>query len=219
MDYQWDFTFVLNSIPWLLTGVLNTLKLSAVALFFGLLIGLIVGIGRTSKTLLVRFPATCYVEFFRNIPGLVQLVWFFYVIPVLTGWQGSAWLSATVSLSLYTGAYCAEIYRAGIESVERGQWEAARALGFRHVGQLRYIVLPIGIRRMLPAFGNRAIELVKATTLASAIAYGELLYTTKLIAEDQLRPLEAYTTATILFTALLLPVSYLMIRLERRGGG
>ncbi|MGE0154771.1 MAG: ABC transporter permease subunit, partial [Reyranellaceae bacterium] len=84
MDYQWDFTFVLNSIPWLLTGVLNTLKLSAVALFFGLLIGLIVGIGRTSKTLLVRFPATCYVEFFRYIPGLVQLVWCFFVIPVLT---------------------------------------------------------------------------------------------------------------------------------------
>ncbi len=216
MGYQWDFAFLWTLWPYLLVGLAGTAKLWAVALCSGLVIGLAVGIFRTAPSRILRGIGTVYVEAIRNTPGLIQLIWFYYAIPMVTGWQASAWLAAAVSLSVYTGAYSAEIYRAGIGSIERGQWEAARALGFGYVAQMRYVVLPQALMRMIPAFGNRAIELAKATTLASTIAFGELLYTAKVIAEDQMRPLETYTAVTVIFTAILLPVSYACVWLERR---
>lgn len=218
MTYQWDFGFLVHLGPLLLKGLENTAKLWLVSLCCGLAIGLVMGIFRTSPSRLLRAIGTFYVEAIRNTPGLVQLIWVFYALPILTGMQSSPWVAATVSLSLYTGAYSAEIYRAGIASIELGQWEAARALGLGYVDQMRYVVLPQALMRMIPAFGNRAIELAKATTLASTIAFGELLYTAKTIAEDQLRPLETYTAVTLLFTVVLLPVSYAMIQLEKRLG-
>lgn len=219
MAYEWDFAFLWVLWPHLLAGLAGTAKLWAVALTWGLVIGLVVGIFRTAPSRILRGIGTVYVEAIRNTPGLIQLIWFYYAIPMATGWQASAWLAAVVSLSIYTGAYSAEIYRAGIASIERGQWEAARAIGFGFGAQMRYIVLPQALMRMIPAFGNRAIELAKATTLASTIAFGELLYTAKVIAEDQMRPLETYTAVTVIFTAILLPVSYACVWLERRLAG
>ncbi|MCA3705028.1 MAG: amino acid ABC transporter permease [Methylobacterium sp.] len=216
MAYEWDFTFLWVLWPHLLAGLAGTAKLWAVALSCGLMIGLVIGIFRTAPSRILRGIGTIYVEAIRNTPGLIQLIWFYYAIPMVTGWQASAWLAATVSLSIYAGAYSAEIYRAGIASIERGQWEAARAIGFGFGAQMRYIVLPQALMRMIPAFGNRAIELAKATTLASTIAFGELLYTAKVIAEDQMRPLETYTAVTVIFTAILLPVSYACVWLEHR---
>ncbi|MFO1079184.1 MAG: amino acid ABC transporter permease [Reyranellaceae bacterium] len=216
MPYVWDFGFLVQLGPLLFKGLENTAKLWAVALVCGLAIGLVVGLCRTSPSRLLRGFGTVYVETIRNTPGLVQLIWFYFALPILTGMQSSAWVAASVSLSIYTGAYSAEIYRAGIVSVEAGQWEAARALGFGWRDQMRYVVLPQALIRMIPAFGNRAIELAKATTLASTIAFGELLYTAKTIAEDQMRPLETYTAVTVIFTAILLPVSYFFVWLERR---
>jgi len=216
MSYQWDFAFLWALGPLLIGGLVNTAKLWAVAFTFGLAIGLVMGILRTAHSRLLRALGTVYVEAIRNTPGLIQLMWFYFAIPILTGWQSSAWLASCVSLSLYTGAYAAEIYRAGIASVELGQWEAARAIGLRYRDQMRYVVLPQAIMRMVPAFGNRAIELAKATTLASTIAFGELLHTAKIIAEDQFRPLETFTAVSVLFTMVLLPVSYACIWLERR---
>ena len=216
MTYHWDFAFLLQVVPVLLKGLENTAKLWAVALFCGLVIGLVMGVFRTAPSIVLRAIGTFYVETIRNTPGLVQLIWIFYALPILTGLQSSPWIAATVSLSLYTGAYSAEIFRAGIASIELGQWEAARALGFRYVDQMRYVVLPQALMRIIPAFGNRAIELAKATTLASTIAFGELLYTAKTIAEDQYRPLETYTAVTLIFTLVLLPVSYGIVRLEKR---
>jgi polar amino acid transport system permease protein len=216
MKYQWEFDFLWNSRWLLLLGLTNTLKLAVVSLAAGLMIGLITGIGRVSTSRFVRGIAGAYTEFFRNIPAIVLIFWFYYAIPVFTGWQATAWMTSIVALSLYTGAYCGEIYRAGIESVEKGQWEAARALGFDRAKQFRYIIVPQAIARMVPAFTNRSIELVKTTTLASSISLAETLYTAKLLAEDQLRPLEAYTAAALIFTSIILPLSYLAFRLERR---
>jgi len=125
MSYQWDFSFVARGWPLLLQGLIGTMQLSAVALVAGLLIGLVVGVGRTARIGPVRWAATAYVEIFRNTPILVQLLWVFYVLPILTGWQSPRFLAAATAPAIYTGAYAAEIYRAGIESVERGQWEAA----------------------------------------------------------------------------------------------
>lgn len=216
MDYRWDFSFLLTHHHVLLLGLLQTLKLAAVALTGGLLIGLPVGIGRMSRARIPRWLASCYVEIFRNTPNLIQLFFIFYVVPVLTGIQSNAFLAASLSLSLYTGAHAAEIYRAGIESIERGQTEAAKALGFNFIGQMRYFILPQAIKRMVPAFTNRSIELIKATALASMIAYGELVYQAKLLATQEFRPLESLTAVAVMYSLILLPLSYFAIRLERR---
>lgn len=216
MPYHWDFDFLWNA-RWLLAlGVVNTLKLAVSSLVAGLAIGLFAGIGRVSTSPLVRAVAGAYTEFFRNVPAIVLIFWFYYATPVLTGWQTNAWTTSILALSLYTGAYCAEIYRAGIESIDKGQWEAARALGFDRAKQFRYIIVPQAVSRMIPAFTNRAIELIKTTTLASTVSLAETLYTAKLLAEDQLRPLEAYTAAALIFTAIVLPLTYLAFRLERK---
>ena len=137
--------------------------------------------------------ATAYVELFRNTPALIQLLWFYYALPVLTGYQTGPFTAAAVALSLYMGAYSAEIYRSGIESIEHGQWEAGRAIGLTTRQVLARVVLPQAIRRMVPAFTNQAIELVKTTAIASFIAYGELLYHGKLLADIEFRPIEAFT--------------------------
>lgn len=216
MKYTWDFSIVIIYYPILLSGLLNTIKLSAVCFVAGLFLGLFFGILRTMPSRALKFAGAFYVEIFRNVPSLILLIWFYYAIPAATGWQLSIWMAATVALSVYSGAYSAEIYRTGIEAVDRGQWEAARALGFGYFWQMRYIVLPQAIPKMIPAFTNRGIELVKATTLASTLAYPDLLYQARVIGESAYRPLEAYTVVAALFTALLLPLTYFALWLEKK---
>ena len=203
MQYHWDFSFFLAHGDLILDGLANTLKLAATTLFLGLLIGVVVGIARTSRSAKWRLIGTCYVEVFRNIPAMVLIFWFFFAVPILTGIQNDRFLCAAAALTVYAGAYLAEIYRSGINSIERGQWEAARALGFGRMQQLRYIVLPQAVKRMIPAFTNEAIEIVKMTAIAATIAYTELLYDAKLLSDMEYRPVEAYTGIAAIFIGML----------------
>jgi len=203
MNYHWDFSFFLAHTDLILQGLANTLKLAATTLGFGLLIGVVIGVGRTSRSMVWRMLATCYVEVFRNIPAMVLVFWFYFAVPILTGIQNDRFLCAALALTVYAGAYLAEIYRSGIQSIERGQWEAARALGFNRLQQLRYIVLPQAVKRMIPAFTNEAIEIVKLTAIAATIAYAELLYDAKLLSDMEYRPVEAYTGIAVVFLGML----------------
>lgn len=175
MTYQWNFSSIVRYRHLLYEGLIGTLQLGAVSLASALLIGILIGLARTSHPRPLRLFAGVYVGFFRNIPFLVQLFWFFYAIPVLTGIQAKPFFASWFALSLYGGAYFGEIYRAGIQSVEKGQWEAARAIGLGYRDLMRDVVLPQAIRRMIPPLTTQAIELVKLTTVASTIAYFELL--------------------------------------------
>jgi polar amino acid transport system permease protein len=216
VTYRWDFGFVVKNTHLLMSGILGTLELALVALGCGLVIGLVVGIGRSARApRAARFSASCYVELFRNTPALIQLLWFYYALPVLTGYQIRPFTAAAVALSLYMGAYCAEIYRSGIESIDRGQWEAGRAIGLTTWQVLRQVVLPQAVRRMVPAFTNQAIELVKTTAIASFIAYGELLYQGKLLADIEFRPIEAFTVVAFVYIGMLVLLTAASARLER----
>ena len=168
--YQPDFTDILLNVDLLARGAWITIALWAIAFTFGLAVGLGLGLVRSSGNRWLSLPAAAYVEVFRNTPVLVQLVWFYYAFPVLTGWQMSGFTAAALGLALNTSAYCAEIYRGGIASIARGQWEAGRALGMGWSRLMRRIILPQAIRRMVPAFTNRGIELGKMTAIASVIA-------------------------------------------------
>jgi polar amino acid transport system permease protein len=214
--HQWDFASVLANSDALLAGALGTLRIFAICLVAGLSFGLVVGLGRYSQRRVFYWPATAFVEFFRNTPVLVQILWFYYALPILLPFQIGPMTAAALGISLNSAAFSAEIYRGGIESIDRGQAEAARALGMTPAQAMRRIVLPQALRRMLPALTNRGIEIFKMTTLASAIAYVELLQQAKLIASLNFNPIEAYTAVAVIFFVFLWPLVQLTYVLERR---
>lgn len=216
MGYAWDFSSVLRYKHVLIEGLLGTLTLAALAVATAMVVGIIVALCRISSTRLLAWPAAAIIAFFRNIPYIVQLFWFFYAVPVIFGVQASPFLAAYVSLSLYGGAYFAEIYRAGIRSLDRGQWEGAKAIGLPMGGVMRHVILPQALRRTVPALTTQTIEMVKLTTVASSVAYFDVLYAGKLIADQDFRPIEAYTSVAILLIGALLILSWAASRLETR---
>ena len=179
-------------------------------------IGLLVGLARYSRNRWLYWPATGFVEFFRNTPVLVQILWFYFALPMLVPFSIDPLAAAALGISLNSAAFSAEIYRGGIQSIDRGQWDGARALGMSYFQAMRRIVLPQALKRMTPALTNRAIEIFKMSTLASAVAYVELLQQGRLIASLNFNPIEAYTAIAILFFACLWPLVRLTYALERR---
>ena len=164
MVYHWDFFFLQRYAPLLWKGVLVTLAYTAGTILLGLAIGLLVGLGRLSRSKIVTIPLVGFIEAFRCTPLLVQMVWFYYALPVLLGIQIPATTAAVMTLSLYTAAFYAEIFRGGIVSIEQGQWDAARALGLSAWPMMRKVILPQAIRRMIPPFVNQSITQLKNTS-------------------------------------------------------
>jgi polar amino acid transport system permease protein len=212
----WDFASVLANRDALLVGALGTLRLFAICLVTGLSLGLLVGLGRYSRRRLFSWPAAAFVEFFRNTPVLVQILWFYFALPILAPFAISPLAAAALGIALNSAAFSAEIYRAGIQSIDRGQWDGARALGMGWGQAMRRIILPQALKRMTPALTNRAIEIFKMSTLASAVAYVELLQQGKLIASLNYNPIEAYTTVAVIFFVFLWPMVQFTYLLERR---
>lgn len=219
MNHAWDFAAILANWQVLWVGLQGTLIVFATTVTLGLGGGLPVGVCRHAKNPLLRLPSMAFVEVFRNTPVLVQIIWFYYAFPILTGIEVNPFLAATLGISLNTMAFSAEIYRAGIQSVEPGQWEAGKALGMAYRQTLRRIILPVAIKRILPALTNRGIEVFKMSTLASVVAYVETLNQAKLIADLNFNPIESYTTVALIFFAVLYPVvqgTYILERMLRK---
>jgi polar amino acid transport system permease protein len=216
MVYHWDFYFLERYLPLLWKGVLVTLAYTVGTIFLGLVIGLLVGLGRLSKSKLINIPLIGFIEAFRCTPLLVQIVWFYYALPVLLGIQIPATAAAVMTLSFYTAAFYAEIFRGGIVSIEQGQWDAGRALGLGPWHMMRKVILPQAIRRMIPPFVNQSITQLKNTSLVSTIAVPDLLYQGTLITADTYRPLEVYTVVALIYFAMLFPSTLLAQAYERR---
>jgi len=210
MGYEWSFGFLLRYTHLFVVGVEVTLAYTAGTVLLGLLIGLVLGLGRLSRSRWVNAPLVAFIEVFRCTPLLVQIVWFYYALPVILGIQIPATVAAVLVLSLYTGAFYAEIFRGGIVSIEPGQWDAARALGLRWRHVMRCVVLPQAVRRMVPPFMNQSIIQLKNTSLVSTIAVPDLLYQGSLITADTYRPLEVYTVVALIYFALLFPATRLV---------
>jgi polar amino acid transport system permease protein len=216
MKYTWDFAVVRDNFPLLLRGVAVTVELWLVAFALGLALGFAISLARVSRRPSLNALAIGYVEVFRNTPVLVQLIWFYYAFPIVLGAQLTPFVAAALALTLNTSAYCAEIFRGGIVSIARGQWEGAKAIGMTRAMTMRRIVLPQVMKRMLPAFTNRAIELAKVTSLASLLAVNEVMYEGRLLSSTYYRPLEILTVVALIYLVLIYPGSYLSARLERR---
>jgi polar amino acid transport system permease protein len=213
---HWDFASVFSNTDALLAGAAGTLRIFAICLVAGLGLGLVVGLARYSHRRVLYWPASAFMEFFRNTPVLVQILWFYFALPMLAPFQVSPLMAAALGISLNSAAFSAEIYRGGIQSIEPGQWEAARALGMTTAQAMRRVILPQALRRMLPALTNRGIEIFKMSTLASVVAYVELLQQGKLIASLNYNPIESYTVIALIFFVLLYPLVQATYALERR---
>jgi polar amino acid transport system permease protein len=160
MNHKWNFEAMWAYPEALLAGAAGTLRIFVICLVVGLILGLLVGLGRYSKLRLAYIPASIFVEFFRNTPVLVQILWFYFAMPMLMPFEISPLMAASLGISLNSAAFSGEIFRAGIQSLESGQWEGARALGMSQTQAMRRVILPQAIKRMLPALTNRAIEIL-----------------------------------------------------------
>jgi polar amino acid transport system permease protein len=214
--YNWDFSFLWIYRWLLLKGLGFTILYTIGSIAFGLIIGLLVGLLRLSSNKLLTLPLVAYIEAFRCTPLLVQIIWFYYAFPVLLGVDMPAVVAGMLVLSLYTGAFYAEIFRGGVISIERGQWDAAQAIGMPHLEVLRRVILPQAIRRMIPPFLNQSIIQLKNTSLVSTIAVADLLYEGQLITSATYRPLETYTTVALIYFVILFPLTLFAQMVERR---
>ncbi|HJU24741.1 MAG TPA: amino acid ABC transporter permease [Casimicrobiaceae bacterium] len=216
MKYQWDFGAVFGHFDMLVIGLVGTLKLAAVSIVLGMIVGFFVALMRLSRRPLLHVPATAFVDFYRNTPPLVHFFWFFYALPILIGLSLEPFTAAVLALSTQSGAFYAEVFRGGIVSIERGQWEAARSLGMNYRAALRRVIVPQALRRMVPPFVERSFELTKTTALASSLAYGELLYQAMQVNSITFRPMEVYTTIAAMYFIVLFAASNLMRLFESR---
>ncbi|MEI8267844.1 MAG: amino acid ABC transporter permease [Betaproteobacteria bacterium] len=214
--HRWDFAPVWAHFDLLLLGLWHTLQVTGVALTFGVPLGLALALGRLSPTRALRWPASLVIEVFRTTPPLVQLFWFFFALPILIDVQMTPFIAASVTFSIQSAAFFAEVFRGGIVSVERGQWEAGRALGMTPRQVMRRVVLPQAVKRMVPAFLERAIELMKTTTLVATISFADLLFQANEVAQKTFRPLEVFTVAALMYFVVIYGASLGAQLLERR---
>ncbi|MBZ9601149.1 amino acid ABC transporter permease [Phyllobacterium chamaecytisi] len=213
--YNWDFN-ILWSYRWLLfEGTLVTIALTASIVVLGLLMGLIAGLAQISRFAFLRWVSWAYIELFRCTPLLVQLLWFYYALPILTGIEMSAITAAVLTLSLYGGSFYAEVIRGGIVTIDAGQREAGLALGLTPARVMRRIILPQAIKQMIPPLMNQSIIQFKNTSLVSVLAVPDLLYQGQSAATETYRPLEVYTVIAIIYFVVLVPLTAIVKKSEK----
>ena len=214
--YKWDFSLVPNYINFWLKGLGVTLAYSVGTILGGMIIGVVCGMLLLARTKWVTLPVHYYVEIFRCTPLLVQIVWFYFALPIVLQIKMPDWFAAGLGLTLYMGAFATEIFRGGIISIDKGQWQASRALGMTWPELMRSIILPQAIKRMIPPFVNQSIIQLKNTSLLYVVAIPDLMYTGSIIVSDTFRPLEVYTVVAIAYFIILYPLTLWAARLEAR---
>jgi len=215
VSYEWHWEVLWQSLPILLEGVRITVLASLITMIAALMLGLVVALARITGGPLGAL-AYAYVEFFRNSPQLMVVVWVFTALPLLTGITLSPLLSGVVALTLNVAAFIAEVYRAGITSIPVGQAQAALALGMTRSQLYRRVLLPQAVARVIPPLGSYWVSLFKDTSLLAVIGVAELMYQGRLVATDTYRPLEILTGVAIIYYVLAYPQARAVNFLYRR---
>jgi polar amino acid transport system permease protein len=194
----------------------GTLRLAIPAIVLGFALGIVIGLGRLAKTRFIRFLATIYVEFFRGVPLVMVIFWFWFIIPNLLKISLPEYGIALTAFVIFEAAYLGEIIRAGIQSVAQGQLEAAAATGLSRGRTMRHIVLPQALRNMIPALVTQFIVLLKDTSLASIIGYIDLTKAAQIVNNREIRPFELYLFIAVVYWCISYAMSRYARRLERR---
>ncbi len=214
MDFRLDI--IIDYLPFLLKGLALTIGLSIGGILIGSVLGFFIALGKMSKIKWLRLPFIWYINFFRGTPLLVQLFLIHFGFMPLFMSPASTIASAIAALSLNSAAYVAEIFRAGIQSIDKGQEEAARSLGMSQSLSMRFIIFPQAFKRMIPPLGNEFIVLLKDSSLAAIIAAPELMYWGRAASGQYFRIWEPYLTVAFTYFLLTLSVTYLLNNVEKR---
>ncbi|HLM40861.1 MAG TPA: amino acid ABC transporter permease [Microvirga sp.] len=202
MNYTFQFGTVMDRFPELLAGAAMTIRLSAVTMVFGLLIGLVCSIGKVYGPWPVRWLVSSYVEFIRNTPFLIQLYFVYFALPNF-GLRLSPDTSAVIAMVINLGAYSAEIVRAGVEAIPEGQIEAGRALGLKRFQIIRFLVVFPALKAVYPALTSQFILVLLGSSIVSAIAAEELTAVANTINSQTFRSFEIYTVVTVMYVAIV----------------
>ncbi len=224
-----NFSFLSKYWSYYLIGAKNTVLLALMAVVIGVMIGMVLAIARVGKNKALNFLATAYVEFIRGTPLLVQLFIIYYGlqtigirfpdIPFMTGLLGinfADFMAGVITMGINSGAYVCEIFRSGIQSIDKGQSEAARSLGLSYPKTLMYIVIPQAIRNVLPTLGNEFVVVIKESSIVSIIGIADLMYKANTVRGNTFQPFEPLLVAAVVYFVLTFPLSKLLARIERR---
>jgi polar amino acid transport system permease protein len=212
----WDWSFAWSILPQLLKGLVVTFEATILGSIVAYILGLVFAVIRLSKIPVLSQLVWLFVEFVRSTPLLVQLYFLFFILPGIVGVTLSPLVTGVLGLGVHYATYTSEVYRAGIEAVPRGQWEAATALSLPRGRVWTSVILPQAIPRVLPALGNYAISMLKETPLLLSISVLELVGQAQAVGSEAFRYVEPYTLAGVFFFILSYPASLLVRRLERR---
>ena len=219
-----DFSVISRNLNFLVVqGLLGsgnfaggTLRLAIPAIVLGFLLGIFIGLGRLARSPWIHVPATLYVEFFRGVPLVMVIFWFWFIIPVLLGVPLPEYGVALTAFVVFEAAYIGEIVRAGIQSVPRGQADTATATGLTRAQAMRYVILPQALKNMIPALVTQFIVLFKDTSLASIIGYIDLTKAAQIVNNRELRPFELYLFIAPLYWLSAYGMSRYARSLEKR---
>ncbi len=206
-----NLMFLVSGIPW-------TILLTICCVFISNALGFLISLLGLADNAALRLFYRGYVEVFRSIPPLVSIFWVYYGLPILIDVGLEPFPAGMIALSLYGSAFMAEIFRGGVQSIDRGQFEASRTLGLSYFDTMRFVIFPQALRRSLPAVGNQLVIMLKMTSLVSVIGVAEILRRGNELAVTEYRPLEIYTFVALQYLALVLIVSSGVRKLERKMG-
>ena len=222
-NYEWGLYILspdniegLTNLKFLISGITTTIYISIVSIIISIILGLLVAIPSLAKSKFLTYLNIGYVEIVRAIPLLVLILWIYYGLPIMTGISFSPFVSGIIALSISESAFQAEIFRAGINSIKKSQWEAGSSLGLSFFRKLKLVILPQAIKNILPAIGNQFVYVLKMSSLVSIIGIGDLTRKANELVVTTYRPLEIYTFLILEYLILILFVSYLVRKLEKK---
>ena len=222
-DYEWGWNIIdpssldgLTNLKFLISGITITIYISVISIILAMIIGLFVALPSLSNNKFLSYFNIAYVEIVRAIPLLVLILWIYYGLPIMTGISFSPFVSGVVALTISESAFQAEIFRAGINSINKGQYEVANSLGMNFWKKMRLVILPQAIKVVLPALGNQFVYVLKMSSLVSIIGIADLTRKANELVVTTYRPLEIYTFLILEYLILILIVSYFVRKLEKK---
>jgi His/Glu/Gln/Arg/opine family amino acid ABC transporter permease subunit len=206
----------LTNLKFLLSGLTTTIYISLVSIIISMILGFVISIPSLAKNKFLTYINIGYVEIVRAVPLLVLILWIYYGLPIMTGISFSPFVSGIIALSISESAFQAEIFRAGINSIKKAQWEAGSSLGLDFFKRLRLVIMPQAIKNILPAIGNQFVYVLKMSSLVSIIGIGDLTRKANELVVTTYRPLEIYTFLILEYLILILIVSFFVRKLENK---
>ena len=212
-----DFGFLSKYYMLFLIGAKNTILIAFFVVIFGVIIGVVLALMKISNNKLFNILASIYIEFIRGTPVLVQLFIVFFGLPKFPGILGDhmEYIAGIIALSINSGAYVAEIIRAGIQAVDKGQMEAARSLGIPRGMAMKFVIIPQAFKNILPALGNEFITVIKESSIVSIIGINELMYNTETVQSSSFRPFEPLIVVAVMYFIMTFTLSKVLGKVER----